>query len=219
VPELSSRIYLRPLGTPITIGMSGLAIASLVEGGLELGWISADQTPFAGLILIAVPFMLQLLSSIFSYLARDGATGTTVGILAVTWLAVGVVQVTSPSTVSGALGLMLVTSGGLLVLSCMSVAVTKPLAAATFLATAARFVLVGIYQLGAGEGVRDAGGVIGLVVTGLAAYSVLAFELEDVAQRAVLPTLRRGRGRGAVSEKASDPVAGVTLEAGVRRVT
>jgi hypothetical protein len=34
VSELPTRIFLRPIGSPLTIGMSGLAIASLVQSGL-----------------------------------------------------------------------------------------------------------------------------------------------------------------------------------------
>jgi hypothetical protein len=35
------RIVLRPIGLPLAIGMSGLAIASLVESGMDLGWVRA----------------------------------------------------------------------------------------------------------------------------------------------------------------------------------
>ena len=39
-----SRIFLRPLGSPLTVGMSGLAIASLVQSGRDLNWVATDQT-------------------------------------------------------------------------------------------------------------------------------------------------------------------------------
>jgi hypothetical protein len=59
------RIVLRPIGSPLTIGMSGLAIASLVESGMDLGWVPKSQGVEVGLILSSVPFLLQLLASIF----------------------------------------------------------------------------------------------------------------------------------------------------------
>jgi hypothetical protein len=62
VGEPVAQIVLRPLGSPLTLGMSGLAIASLVQTGVELHWTPASQTLEAGLILIAVPFVLQLLA-------------------------------------------------------------------------------------------------------------------------------------------------------------
>jgi hypothetical protein len=64
-------MFLRPIGAPLTIGMSGLGIASLVESGLQLHWIARDQVTDVGLILVAVPFVLQLVACVFSYMARD----------------------------------------------------------------------------------------------------------------------------------------------------
>jgi hypothetical protein len=98
----TTQIVLRPIGSPLTVGMSGLAIASLVQTGVELHWTASDQVLQAGLILVAVPFVLQLLACVLSYLARDGATGAAVGVLATTWLAVGLIHIISrPGATSG----------------------------------------------------------------------------------------------------------------------
>jgi uncharacterized protein len=212
VSELPTRIFLRPIGSPLTIGMSGLAIASLVQSGLDLGWIAKSQTAQVGLVLIAVPFVLQLLASIFSYLARDGAAGATVGLLSTTWLAMGLMHLASPAGTSGALGLLLVSAGGVLALSATAVASGKPLIGFTFAAAAARFVLAGIYELGASSSWQNAAGIVGLVVCGSAAYCVLAFELEGQQLKPVLPTFRRGRGDLSPSDD-------VVREAGVRQTS
>jgi hypothetical protein len=66
---------------------------------------------------------------------------------------------------------------------------------------------------------QDAAGVVGLVVAGLGAYCVGAFELEGQLHRAVLPTFRRAQGRAAVSAEAANPTEGVIQEPGVRRTT
>ncbi|MGH2867405.1 MAG: hypothetical protein ACRDNK_07540, partial [Solirubrobacteraceae bacterium] len=101
------RVVLRPVGTPLTIGMSGLAVASLVQSGLDLGWVANTQATAVALILISVPFVLQLLASVFSYLARDGAAGATLGLLATTWLSLGLVRLAYPTaSTSPALGLL-----------------------------------------------------------------------------------------------------------------
>lgn len=122
-PQASvARVVLRPLGSPLTIGMSGLAVASLVQSGLDLHWIASDQVHSVGLILISVPFLLQTIACVFSYLARDGATGATVGVLSASWLAAGLVHLTSvPGSRSGALGLMLLAAGGMILLSSVAV--------------------------------------------------------------------------------------------------
>jgi succinate-acetate transporter protein len=213
-------LFLRPIGAPLTIGMSGLAIASLVQGGLDLRWIATPETHHVGLILIAVPFVLQLLASFFSYLARDGASGAALGVLSVSWLGLGLIHLTStPGSKSGAVGLMLLASGGVLVLSACAIGSTKPLPGLVFALTAARFVVSGVYELGAGSFWVHLAGVLSLVVLAGAAYSVLAFELEDQRHREVLPTFRRGPARAAIYNDARTQLDGVVNEAGVRRTT
>lgn len=216
----SPRIYLRPIGSPLTIGMSGLAIASLVQSGFDLRWIALSQATAVGLILLAGPFVLQLLASVFSYLARDGAAGAVMGIQATTWAGLGLVHIVAiPGSRSGALGLLLLAAGGLLALSTPAVAIGKPLPALVFLLAAVRFALVGIYQLGGTGAWRDAAGVTGLVVLSFAAYCVLAFELEGQQSRPVLPTFRRSRGALAIGDGAVAQVDRIANEAGVRQTT
>lgn len=210
------RIFLRPIGSPLTIGMSGLAIASLVESGLDLKWVPSSQAVQAGLILIAVPFVLQLLATIFSYLARDGAAGAATGVLATSWLALGVLHATAGTgRPIAVLGLLLLAAGGVLALSSISVGVGKPLLGAVFMLAAARFGLTGVRELSGVRFWQDIAGIVGLVVCAGAAYCVLAFELEGQQLRTVLPTLRRGRAELAMSGQ----MDGVAREAGVRQTT
>lgn len=219
-PEPSvARIFLRPVGSPLTIGMSGLAIASLVQSGLDLHWIANDQTRSVGLILVSVPFLLQTIACVFSYLARDGATGATVGVLSGSWLAEGLVHLASvPGSRSGALGLMLLASGATIMLSGVAVGSTKPLPGAVFAIAALRFIVAGIYELGGAGSWQDAGGLIGLCVVALASYCVLAFELEGQQHYPVLPTFRRGKAK-ATPHDVAEQVDGVVNEPGVRQTT
>lgn len=215
---LSPRIFLRPIGSPLTIGMAGLAIASIVQSGLDLRWIAVTQGHDVGLILMTMPFVLQLLACVFSYLARDGATGAAVGVLSVTWLGDGVIHLTSaPGSRSGALGLMLLCSGAVLCLTATASASTKPLPGTVFALAGCRFLVAGIYELGASSVWQHAAGIIGLVVCGIAGYCVLAFELEDQQHRPVLPTFRRSRARVALLGSPEQRVDGVSGEAGVRQ--
>ncbi|HEX8977896.1 MAG TPA: hypothetical protein VF781_15430 [Solirubrobacteraceae bacterium] len=213
------RVVLRPIGSPLTVGMSGLLIASLVQSGLDLGWVGKAETAKVGIILIAVPFVLQLLASVFSYLARDGATGAAVGVLATTWLALGVVHIVSrPGAVSAALGLLLLGAGAMLALSAAVIAGAKPLPAGVFLAAALRFLLAALYELSAVGFWQDVAGVLGLVITAVAAYCVLAFELEGLHHRPVLPTLRRSLGRPAPIGARVEHLGAYAQEPGVREV-
>src|SRR6185437_3823899 len=171
-------VVLRPIGAPVTLGLSGLGIASVVESGLDLRWIPAGQSTQVGLILVAVPFVLQLLASIWAYLARDGASGAALGILATTWLAIGLIHISSGAGSNSANGILLVSAAAVLAASAFTVALSNTLAGCVFLIAAARFAVEGIYQLGAPAAWRDASGILGLALAALALYAVLAFDLE-----------------------------------------
>jgi succinate-acetate transporter protein len=216
----SARITLRPIGSPLTVAMSGLAIASLVQSGLDLHWISSTQGHDVGLVLISVPFMLQIIACVLAYLARDGATAAAVGVLSTSWLAMGLIRLRSaPGSHSGALGLMLLAAGAVLALSSSAVAAAKPLPGLVFMLAALRFIVAGIAELGGGSFPTHAAGIIGCAVVGLAGYSVVAFELEGQRHRPVLPTFRRGLGRAAISGDLVTQLEGAANEAGVRRTT
>jgi uncharacterized protein len=216
--HLEARVFLRPIGTPLPLGMAGLAIASLVDSGLELHWVAHSQTREIGLILVAVPFILQLIACVLSYLARDGAAGATLGVLAASWLALGLIHITAPaSRVSGALGLLLLVAGACIGLSAFAVARAKPLPAMLFMAAALRFALSGIYQLTSVGAWQHAAGILGLVIVGLAGYCLLAFELEGQRLAPVLPTWRRGRGAAAIRDGFRAQVDQIEHEPGVRQ--
>jgi uncharacterized protein len=214
------RIVLRPIGSPLTIGMSGLAIASLVQSGMDLGWVAKSQGVEVGLILISVPFVLQLLASIFSYLARDGSAGAATGVLSTCWLALGLLHIASRSgRPLSSVGLLLISAGGVLAPSAAVVSSTKPLPGGVFLLAALRFVLAGVYQLSMADVWDGVAGIAGLVVCAGALYCVVAFELEGQQRRPVLLTLRRGRAVLPASDEVAAGLDGVNREAGVRQTT
>src|SRR5215213_6047143 len=89
------QIFLRPLGNPLPLGFLALAGGTLVVSGLQLGWLAPTEGSNVALILVAFVFPLQLLTSILGFLARDSVAGTGMGILAGTWLSIGLVKLTS----------------------------------------------------------------------------------------------------------------------------
>jgi succinate-acetate transporter protein len=187
-----TRVYLRPIGSPVALGLSGLLAASLVVSGLELGWIAAADRHQVAIVLVAFAFPLQLVASLLAFAARDGAVGTALGVLAGTWLTIGLDWLASPPAVtSDTLGLFLLATAGLLAAAAAAAATGKLLPGLVFATAALRFALVGVYDLSRVLAWQHVAGVVGLVVVALAGYAMLAAVLEDARGRDVLPLGRR----------------------------
>jgi succinate-acetate transporter protein len=216
-PDLPVSIFLRPMGSPLPLGLAGLAIASLLSTGVDFSWVPLQQTSQMGFLLLVTVVPIQLLACAFAFPARDGATASTIGILAATWAAYGITKLTtSPFHTSHALGLVLLMAAGVLAGGALAQGTGKILPALVIGLAAARFALNGIYELTASQGWQNAAGAVGLAVAAGAVYLVWALSFEDERDRTTLPTLRRGRGKIAVEARASRQLVGVEHEPGVR---
>lgn len=212
----ATRINLRPVGNPLPLGFLALAVASVGFSALQLGWIAPGETRAIALSALLLTAPLQLLVSVYGFLARDPVAGTGMGILAGTWATVGYVTLTaSPGSTSDGLGVILLTSAFAMLVP--AAAATGKLAAAAVMSVAAlRFGVTGMYELTASSAWKDAAGFVGLLLAALALYAAAAFEMEDVRRRTVLPLWRRGLGERALQGDLSAQIAGVQHEAGVR---
>ena len=210
-------ISLRPIGAPTPIGLFGLAAATFVLSGLQLGWVEPGEGKKVALVLIGFAFLAQLLAAIFSFLGRDGTVATAMSVLALTWLVVGLVLYTSaPGSTSDVLGLFLIFSGIAMAMTGISASVSKLVPAAVFLLASLRFFVTAGYELSGSTGWERTAGVLGLVLFALALYAAWAAELEDALGRTVLPFGRRGKGKVAVHGSLLEQVKEVPREPGVR---
>lgn len=215
--EEVARIFLRPIASPLPLGFLALGGATLVLSGSQLGWIPPSETKYVAFALMAFAFPLQLLSSIFGFLARDAVASTGMGILAGSWLVTGLVKYASrPGSTSAALGTFLVFAGAALLIPAIGAAFGKLVPALVLLTAGLRFLLTGVYQLTANTGVGSAAGIVGLILLAIAFYAALALEIEGVRRKTVLPVLRVGEGRASVEGSLDDQLARVEREAGVR---
>ena len=215
--EALTRITVRPIGSPTGLGLFGLAAATLVLAGLQMGWVEQAEGKKVALILIAFPFLAQLLASIWSTLARDGLASTAMGVLALTWLATALVLFSSkPGQTSDALGLFLLFSAGAMALTGLVASLSKVGIGLIFLTAALRFFLGGMHQLMGNEGWENAAGVVGLVLCALAIYGAFAAELEDAQGMTVLPIGRRMKGRLALEGSLDEQIKHGPNEPGVR---
>ena len=222
-PELRSqetpiRVVLRPIGYPLALGFVALTAATFVVSGLQLGWVEPAVGRNVALVLLGFVMPLQLLTSVLSFLARDSVAGTAMGILSGSWLAMGLVLLTSPpGSTSDAVGLFLLVAGIAMLLPAAAAQATRLVPALVLATTALRFLVTGLYQLTASSGWKATAGLVGLLLAVLAMYAAWAFELEDATKQTVLPTLRRGKGAEALHNGLSGQVTEIDHEAGVRQ--
>lgn len=215
----AARVVLRPIANPLPLGFLALAAGTLLVSGLQLGWLAAAESRDVGLILLAFVVPLQLVASVFGFLARDVAAGTGMGLLSGTWLSIALVTLSAPEpgATSDALGLFLLLAGSAMLVPFAAAATGKLVPAAVLGTTALRFGLTGLYQLTAASGWKHAAGIVGLVLLGVALYAALALALEDARSATLLPVGRRDGGAEALTAGLDAQLAGVEHAAGVRR--
>jgi succinate-acetate transporter protein len=194
--ELPTRVVLRPIASPASLGFLALAGATLTVAGLQLGWIDEAEGSNVALILLASTVPLQFLTSIFAFLGRDAVIATGMGVLAGNWLAIALVfHSLRPGATSDALGLFLLVGGTAMWVPAAAALYSKLVPALVLGTAGLRFVLGGIQQLTGNDAWAKAAGVVGLFLFVFALYAALAAELEDVRGKAIFPLGRRGRAR------------------------
>jgi succinate-acetate transporter protein len=191
-----ARLILRPVGSPLPLGLSGLTVASLLVSGLDLGWVATAESHQVGMLLLVVPVPLQAVACLIAFAARDGAAGTSMGLLAVSWAATGLIRLTSaPGDSSHALALQLFAAAGLLLGAAVGQAGGKPLLGVVVGLAALRFAFNGLYEMTGSASWQTVSGWVGIAVMAGASYLVWALAFEDAQDHTVLPVGRRGRGR------------------------
>lgn len=215
--ERAARVVLRPIGNPLPLGFLALAAGTLVVAALQLGWIGVGESGNVALILIAFVFPLQFVAAVFGFLGRDVVAGTGMGVLAGTWLSIGLVMLSNPpGSTSDALGLLLLVAALAMLVPAAAASLGKIVAAAVLLTTSARFASTGLYELTGSAAWQDVTGIIGLLLLGLALYAALAMALEDARRATALPLGRRGAGRESLHGSLDQQLQRIEREAGVR---
>jgi succinate-acetate transporter protein len=211
------RIVLRPIANPLPIGLLALLIASVSVSALQLGWIPPGESVAVGRIVVVLALTVQLPGAAFGFLARDPAAGTAMALLGGTWLAVGLTMALSPAgSTSAALGIALLAAAVALLVP-ISVALAKPVTMVVLSVASVRFAVTGVVQLGAPPVWETVAGVVGIVLGVLALYAAMAFELEDVHHRTILPLGRTGPAHAAMESGMDEQLRGIEQEAGVRQ--
>jgi len=210
-------VALRPLGSPTSLGLFGLAAATFTLAGLQLGWVPPAEGKPVALVLIGFAAPAQLLASVLAFGARDGVVGTAMGVLSLTWLSTGLVLLTSaPGARSGALGLVLVVSAVAVGLSGVTGTLSKLATAAVLITASLRIALTAVFELFGQEAWKTAAGVVGVLLTLLAVGVAWASEMEEAGGPLRVPLGRRGKGADAVTAPLAEQAGDVATEPGVR---
>lgn len=214
----STRIVLRPIGSPLPLGLLALGTGGLLLSCIQIGAFAAPESKTVALILLGFVVPLQLAVTILCFLGRDTVAGAGIGVFAGAWLATSLVLLSSsPGSTSPAFGVFLLSVAAALLVIISAAAGGKAGPAIVMLVGSARFLLAGLYELTATRGVEHAGAVVGFVLVGTAAYFALASEIEDIHGEPKLPTGRRSRARLAMTGSFPDQLQGLEREAGVRQ--
>lgn len=214
----ATRVVLRPMANPLSLGFLGLAFATLLFSSLELGWVPVSQGHQLALAVLVFTVPVQLVSCVFGFLTRDMVAASGMGVLQGTWGAIALNTLLSPQgSTSAALALIMLVAAAALIMPAIGAAQGKLLAAAVNIGTALRWAVTAAYELGGASDWKIAAGSVGVALGVLALYASLAFEIEDQKRRTVLPTFRRGAGAVAMTGDLAAQVPAVANEAGVRK--
>jgi uncharacterized protein len=216
--EGMTRIVLRPLASPLPLAFFAFGAGSLMLSGLQLGMIPASETRSVALVQAAFVFPPLALSSVLAFLSRETLGATIMALISFSWLANGLIDLTTPPTSTNVTqGLLALALAAILLLVAGGALLGKPLLGVVIALASARFATTGLYELTASTALQTTSGVLGCVIAAIALYGGLALGLEDLQGKAVLPIGRRGAARRAFEGDLGEQVGPVESEAGVRK--
>jgi succinate-acetate transporter protein len=210
---------LRPVGTPLALGLAAIILGTTMLSGLQLGWLSgmADQRTVA-FVSLAAAFPLELLAATLAFLGRDALAGTGLGTFSSVWAVSGLTLLTGPAGgTNDALGMFLLVGASLLALLLVSAGRSRVVLGVMISCGCVRLTLTGLYEITASSGLEAAAGISGLVLAAACAYGVVSLLSEDLPRAALLPVGRSGRAASSLDGGLGEQLKDLEREAGVRR--
>lgn len=215
-PEV--RIVVRPYGSPLPLGFFSFGVGMFLYAALSVPWVKPTELHTVGLLLVAFVAPLEFLATVLAFLARDTASGVALGLFSASWLAGGLADLTArPGVLSAADGFFLIGFAIVIVLLAIPAFTSKPMIGVLLLVADTRAATYAAYELGGGEEWDHLSGWIALGVFCVAMYGGLAFLVEDLLGRTVLPLFRIGASRRAIEGSLGVQLGALEHEAGVRR--
>jgi succinate-acetate transporter protein len=214
----ATRIVLRPIGSPLPLGLLALVPAGLLFSLQQLGALQSEDNMTIAVVVLAFVVPLQFVAGVLSFLARDAIAGTALTLYAGAWLtsALGLL-LSPPGTTSDAQGVFLLCVAAAFLVIVAGASFGKFGPALVIVVGSVRFTLAALAELTNDDAVRHAGGVAGCLLVACALYSALATEIEDVHGEVKLPLGRRGMARHALESSFEKQLDRIEHAAGVRQ--
>jgi len=214
--ESLTRITMRPLGSPLPLGFLAFGTGVLLLTAYEAHWIPYSEQRVVAALALGFVVPLEALASVFGFLARDTAGGTTMGLFAASWVGNALLLLlTPPDTPSHALAFLQAAIAVAALVLAIAALAAKPFFSLILLVTSARFALSCAHQLGV-TGLESIATGLGLALAAMSVYGALALLIEDGRGRTVLPLFRTGKARQAIEADLDAQLRDISHEPGVR---
>lgn len=215
----TARVVVRPYANPLPLGFFSFGIGMVVLAGIGLGVVEpGPPVRAAGLLLAAFVFPLEFLAAVMAFLTRDTGAATALGLFATSWLGLGLLHVLAPAQqTSTAVGMFLAAFAVMLMPVAVAGFMGKTLLGMVLTVSSLRAALAAAFQLGAPQALETANAAAAFTLFALSVYAGAAFLVEDMRQQTVLPILRRGEARRALTDELAGQYGRLPLEPGVRR--
>src|SRR4051812_44701680 len=83
------RVVVRPYGSPVPLGFLAFGIGMFLYAALNAPWVKATEGHSIGLLLAGFVAPLELVATVFAFLARDTVAAATLGLFAGSWFVGG----------------------------------------------------------------------------------------------------------------------------------
>lgn len=217
-PVAATRITLRPIASPLPLGLLAVMTGGLLLACLQIGALSPQEQHTIALILLGFVVPLELLATVFCFLARDTVAATGLGLFSGAWLASALTLMNAPpGQTDKAYGIFLLALAASMFIIVAGASFGKAGAALVMVFGSARFALAGLYELLGGTGLEHAGAIVGFALVATALYTALATEVEDVRGERKLPIGRKREAAMALDEPLASQLKQLEHEAGVRQ--
>jgi succinate-acetate transporter protein len=216
-PDLraTTRIVLRPIGSPLPLGYFTVAIDNVLVSVLQWGVLPATDRRAIALIVLPA-FIVQAIVGIIAIGARDSIAGTLMLSFATTWLVDALVLYIYPPGAAAALGIFYIVFAAFVALMLASALLKRALAAVLAVAVP-RFLIAGIAELTGNHALSQVGAALGFLLAAAAMYTAFALLMEDTRGREVLPIGRLGAARQATHGSLAVELRDIERSPGVRR--